>query len=127
MEEIRKVEGSSYGCPILGFFDGIFIFLQKLFVNKSLKNLTQLISLKVRYQRENRKVKDFLAHMQESGINESIFALLIQINHRSDISPKGFISMLSLIHDCIYNDFNTFAFKIFQVIIFVHTKRTNLF
>jgi len=99
MEEIRKVEGSSYGCPIIGFFDGIFIFLQKLFV---------------RYQRENRKVKDFLAHMQESGINESIFALLIQINHRSDISPKGFISMLSLIHDCIYNDFNTFAFKIFQ-------------
>ena len=99
MEEIRKVEGSSYGCPIIGFFDGIFIFLQKLFV---------------RFQRENRKVKEFLAHMQESGLNDSIFALLVQINHRSDISPKGFISMLSLIHDCIYNDFNTFAFKMFQ-------------
>lgn len=36
MEEIRKVEGSSYGCPIVAFFDGIFIFLQKLFVRTKL-------------------------------------------------------------------------------------------
>lgn len=100
MEEIRKVEGSSYGCPNLAFFDGIFIFLQKLFV---------------RLQKENRRIKEFLANMQESGLNESVFSLLVQINQKSDISPRGFISMLSLIHDCVYNDFNPFAFKIFQV------------
>jgi len=99
MEEVRKVEGSSYGCPILAFFDGIFIFLQKLFV---------------RLQKENRRVKEFLQYMQDSGLNDSIFSLLVQLNHRSDLSPRGFISMISLIHDCIYNDFNTFAFKIFQ-------------
>ena len=100
MEEVRKVEGSSYGCPILAFFDGIFIFLQKLFV---------------RLQRENRRIKEFLTNMQESGLNDSIYIILVQINHRSDISPRGFISMLSLIHDCIHNEFNSFGSKVFQV------------
>lgn len=27
MEEMRKIEGSGYGCPLIAFFDGIFIFL----------------------------------------------------------------------------------------------------
>lgn len=31
-EEMRKIEGSGYGCPLNAFFDGVFIFLQKYFV-----------------------------------------------------------------------------------------------
>ena len=29
MEDVRKIEGSGYSCPIAGFFDGLFNFLQK--------------------------------------------------------------------------------------------------
>ncbi len=32
-EEIRKVEGSSFGCPISGFNDGIIYLLQKILVS----------------------------------------------------------------------------------------------
>jgi fused-like protein len=31
-EEIRKVEGSGFGCPISGFNDGIVYLLQKILV-----------------------------------------------------------------------------------------------
>jgi hypothetical protein len=32
VEEIRKIEGSGFGCPIYGFFDPIINLLQKLLV-----------------------------------------------------------------------------------------------
>ncbi len=33
MEEVRKIEGSGYGCPAYAFNDGIIYFLQKLIVS----------------------------------------------------------------------------------------------
>lgn len=62
MEEMRKIEGSGYGCPFIAFLDGVFIFLQKLFV---------------RLQKENKRVKEFLVNLENSGINKSILTLML--------------------------------------------------
>jgi len=62
MEEMRKIEGSGYGCPFIAFLDGVFIFLQKL---------------SVRLQKENKKVKEFLHNMESSGINKSILSMML--------------------------------------------------
>ena len=42
IEEMRKIEGSGYGCPLVAFFDGIFIFLQKYFVS----NFSRMLNMK---------------------------------------------------------------------------------
>lgn len=52
--------------------------------------------------------------MSDSGLNDSLINMIQQLNQKSDISPRGFICMLSLVHDSIYNEFGQFAFKIFQ-------------
>ena len=96
---MRKIEGSGYGCPLIGFLDGIFHFLSKVFT---------------RIQKENKKIKEFLANMESSGLNTSILSFFLQLGQRSDISPRGIISFLSFIHDSIYCEFSQFAFKIYQ-------------
>jgi hypothetical protein len=52
--------------------------------------------------------------MTESGLHESIINMIQQLNQKSDISPRGLISLLTLVYDSIYNEFGQFAFKIFQ-------------
>lgn len=42
LEEIRKIEGSGFGCPVFGFNDGVIHLLQKIFV--SFKNFYLNIS-----------------------------------------------------------------------------------
>lgn len=51
MEEMRKIEGSGYGCPLNAFFDGIFIFLQKYFVKIIYFFLSYRLAFKKRIRR----------------------------------------------------------------------------
>ncbi|KAL4452973.1 hypothetical protein ABPG73_012917 [Tetrahymena malaccensis] len=99
IEEIRNIEGSGFGCPVYGFNDGIINFLQRLLF---------------RYHREHRKLSELFALFEQSGIDNSILNILTTLNSKSDISPKGFVSFLILIHDTIISDFVQFSNKIFQ-------------
>jgi fused-like protein len=98
MEEIRKIEGSAYGCPIFGFNDGIIYFLQRL---------------SWRYHKDNKVLGDLYRLFEEASIDECILAVLTTLSPKSDLSPKGFVSYLILVHDIIYSDFKSFAQKIF--------------
>ena len=51
---------------------------------------------------------------EESGLTDSIIQMLINLNQKSDISPKGLISLLSFLHDAIHVEFNSFGQKLFQ-------------
>lgn len=46
---------------------------------------------------------------EESGIHNRILKMIYNIHPRSDISPKGFVTLLTFIHDSISTDFNSFA------------------
>ena len=100
IEEVKKLEGCDFGCPVYGFLDGLFIFLQKI-VSKAIK--------------EQKKIGGLLKRMEESGLNDLILQQLAGLNQKSDISPKGFIALLTLIHDVSFAEFNTFSRKIYQV------------
>jgi len=89
-EEIRNIEGSNFGCPVYGFNDGVINFLQRLLF---------------RYHKEHRKLSELFSLFEQSGIDNAIINLLITLNSKSEVSPKGFVSCLILVHDIIFSDF----------------------
>ena len=96
---MRKIEGSGFGCPIYGFNDGVINFLQRLIC---------------RYHKEHKKLIDLFKLCEDSQLDASIINLLLNLNPKSDISPKGFVSFLILIHDLIFSEYLSFSTKIFQ-------------
>jgi fused-like protein len=110
-EEIRKIEGSGFGCPIYGFLDPIINILQKLLVNNIILNTHQF-----RYHREHKRLSDLFSIFEKSDIDTQLTAILVNLSNKTDISPKGFVSLLILVHDSIYSEFKSFGTKIFTVI-----------
>ena len=53
--------------------------------------------------------------IEDSGIDNSLINIILNLSPKSDISPKGFISLLVFIHDALQADFTSFFQKIFQV------------
>ncbi|KAM3144599.1 hypothetical protein pb186bvf_003206 [Paramecium bursaria] len=98
-EEIRKIEGSGFGCPLYGFVDGVITLLQKLLF---------------RYHKEQKRLSDLFEIFHKNEINQLLVQILIHIQSRNDVSPKGFVSLLILIHDSIYSDFKALAQLVFQ-------------
>ncbi len=103
IEEIRKIEGSGFGCPIYGFNDSIINFLQKLLV------IFSLFIFQFRYHKDHKKLSDLFILFEQSGLDISIINILLTLNPKSDISPKGFVSYLILVHDAVFSDFATFS------------------
>lgn len=99
VEEIRKIEGSCFGMPFSGFNDGIINFLQRMLY---------------RYHKDKKQLADLFKLFQDSGIDQSIIHLLVNLGPKSDISPRGFVSLLIFIHDSIFSEFRTFALQIYQ-------------
>jgi len=89
-EEVRKLEGSNFGCPSFGFNDGIILFLQRLLFRS--------------YQ-QNRSIKEQFVLFEKSGILDSIVTLIRTLGPLSDLSPKGFLSLLVIVYDTILSDF----------------------
>lgn len=97
IEEVRKIEGSSYGCPICGFFDGIISFCQKLMS---------------RILREQKDIEDLVRVVESSKMDEAFINQIARLGPRSDISPKAMISLLHFFHDLICTE-NLSLFKKF--------------
>ncbi|KRX03291.1 Protein kinase-like domain [Pseudocohnilembus persalinus] len=98
-EEIRKIEGSGFGCPIYGFNDSIINFMQKLFF---------------RYHKTYKKLDKLFILFEQSQLDQQIINFLINFHQKSDVSPKGFVSFLIFCHDAIFSEFQSFALKLFQ-------------
>ena len=124
MDEVKKIEGSGFGCPLYGFYDGIINFLQRLLVFIKIKKkqiiliikFIYLFFLKFRHHKEYKKMNDIWDLLTISGLDNSIINIFINLNPKFEISPKGFISFLILIHDVITCDFKSFSQKIYSVI-----------
>jgi len=102
IEEMKKILGSGFGCHSIGYNDGIINFLQRLLF---------------RYHSMSRSTTRVFKFFEESGIYNRILKMIYNIHPRSDISPKGFVSLMIFIHDSICTDFNSFAKGFYREII----------
>lgn len=64
-DEMRKLEGSCFGCPIYGFVDGVLIIFQKLLA---------------RYCKDNRKLMELFSIFEKAEVNNLLVSILINLN-----------------------------------------------
>ncbi|CAD8144028.1 unnamed protein product [Paramecium octaurelia] len=99
LEEIRKLEGSCFGIPSYGFVDGVITLISKLLF---------------RYNKEQKKLTDLFVLLERYEIHQLIYSIFKNITSRNDVSPKGFVFLLILIHDSIYSNFKALGQLMFQ-------------
>ncbi|OMJ73953.1 hypothetical protein SteCoe_27264 [Stentor coeruleus] len=97
-DEMKRVEGSGYGCLFMGYVDGPVLLLQRL--------LGKFMSL-------GAGLSEFLSTSSDS-IPDLVVSIINSLNPRCEISPKGVISLLTYIHDAIYCDFRVLLQKMLQ-------------
>jgi fused-like protein len=47
-------------------------------------------------------------------MGDTVMAFLLNMSSKTDLSPRGFISLLTFIHDTILNEYKPFMQKIFK-------------
>ena len=97
-DELKKVEGSGFGCLFMGFADGPVLLLQRI-----LAKLMQSPS----------NLAEFLA-ISADVVPDLVVSIINSLSPRCEISPKGVISLLTYIHDAIYSDFRVLLQKMMQ-------------
>jgi fused len=97
-EDLKKVEGSGFGCLFMGFADGPVLLLQRLLG---------------KFMTSNTGLADFMANSAEV-VPELVVSLLNALSPRCEVSPKGVISLLTYIHDAIYCDFRALLQRMLQ-------------
>lgn len=93
-EEMKKIEGSNFGCPVFGFSDGPLLLMQKVF---SKVNGTE-----------------WLIVLKDSGIFDSLVTFILNMQSRIDISPRGVISLFAFLFDVMNKDHKIFLSKLFS-------------
>lgn len=84
---MRKIEGSNYGIHPIGLYDPSFLFLHRLLL---------------RLQKENpRKLEDIVRGIKEHKIQVKINQMICGLSSKTDLSPRGLISLLMLLYDLL--------------------------
>ena len=99
--DLRFIQGTNFGCPYSGFFDQPINLL-----NKAQSRVTAATNL-----------RDLLINHAQKGqdLGETLVFFLLNMSSKTDLSPKGLISLVSFIHDTIsLCEARTFLQKIFK-------------
>lgn len=107
-EELKRIEGSGYGCLFIGFADGPMLLLQRLlgrFIG---------ISNSESQGRSTSSLSEFMRNLAEAGVAEVVSSTLTSLSPRSELSPKGLISLLTFIHDALFCDFRPLFTRVFN-------------
>jgi fused-like protein len=107
-DELKRVEGAGYGCFFIGFADGPVLLLQRLlgrFIG---------ISNTESQGRSATPLTEFLRNLSEAGVADVVPSILTSLSPRSELSPKGLISLLTFVHDALFCDFRPLFVKVFQ-------------
>lgn len=92
LEEMRKIEGSNYGVHLLGLYDSPFLFLHRLLL---------------RLQKDSpKKGEELLRGLQKSKLPGRISQLVCGLSSKTDLSPRGLISLLMLLYDLMSTSIN---------------------
>lgn len=71
--------------------------------------------MQTRHYKEYQKMNELFKLIEESGLDYAIINLIMNLSPKTDISPRGFISLLTFIYDALQSDFMSLFQKIFQV------------
>jgi hypothetical protein len=87
LEDMRKIEGSNYGIHTVGLYDPALLFLHRLLV---------------RLQKENpARLEMVVRNIKENKIQIKINQLVCSLSSKTDLSPRGLISLLMLLYDLL--------------------------
>jgi hypothetical protein len=100
--DIALLQGTNFGCPYTGFYD------------QPLNLLNKIQSKHIKDNRASRGRGEILSLQSSTGLSDTIIAFLNNFNSKTEVSPKGFISLLSFIHDAINNENKPFMQRIFR-------------
>jgi len=85
--EIKKIDGTNFGCPYSGYYDQPFSLLQKLLVK-------YLLDSKNPSAGKEPKKNDLMNTINQINLGDTVMSFLLNISSKTDLSPKGFIAML---------------------------------
>ena len=74
-DDIKKVDGTNFGCPVIGFYDYPFVFLERLY--------TKYIAEQGKSTTKN----DFTKALSNINIADTVVSFLLNLSTRTDISP----------------------------------------
>jgi hypothetical protein len=60
-------------------------------------------------------ISTFLAAMAQSNMAETIINIILTLNSQTDISPKGIVSLLTVIHEAIFYNYKQLLQRLFRV------------
>ena len=102
-DDIKKVDGTNFGWPIMGFYDYPLILLERLFA-KNISDASKSADQK----------NDFANSLNTINIADTVVSFILNLNTKTDVSPRGLIPLLGFIHECIYKDVKNVMQKIFK-------------
>jgi fused len=87
-DDIKKVDGTNFGCPIVGFYDYPLILLERLYARHT-SDAASKTAIK----------SEFSASLDKINIADTIVSFVLNLNNRTDVSPRGLIPLLGFIHE----------------------------
>ncbi len=99
-EENKKLEGSNFGFQKFGIIDYPLVYLEKL---------TKI------FMKDSKNKSDFVNSLSEIYFDEIFIDLLSNSAYKNDISPRGFCSLLSIVHDLVVSEYKVLFKKLAKV------------
>ncbi len=63
-------------------------------------------------------ITTFLSAMAQSNMAETIVNIILTLTNQTDISPKGVVSLLTVIHEAIFYNYKQLLQRLFKVCFF---------
>ncbi|CDW83098.1 protein kinase domain containing protein [Stylonychia lemnae] len=104
--DIKKIDGTNFGVPYVGYYDQPLSLLQKLLVKWQ-------VDQKMNNAAKDKK-NDLMSSINTINIGDTVMNFLLNLTSKTDLSPRGFIAMMNFIHDMVANDQKPFMQKMFK-------------
>jgi fused len=102
---LKKIDGTNFGIPYIGYYDQPLSLLQKLLVKWQIEQ---------RSGGPKDKKSDLMASINAINIGDTVMNFLLNLSSKTDLSPRGFIAMLKFIHDMVNLEQKPFMQKMFK-------------
>jgi fused-like protein len=59
------------------------------------------VVIQIRYVKHHQKINDLYRMLEECRVDDKLIQLLVTLSPKTDLSPRGFITLLMLTHDLV--------------------------
>jgi fused-like protein len=72
-----------------------------------------VVTIQIRYVKHHQKINDLYRMLEECRIDDKLIQLFVTLSPKTDLSPRGLITLLMLTHDLV-SEYKPFASKFFD-------------